>query len=264
MMNILKEILENKRLEVGTAKKTIPLQRLHDMSGYSRKCLSLKNSLNTKDVAVIAEIKKASPSKGIICTDFDPLKIAREYVAGGAAAVSVLTDRKYFQGHIHFMSDIRASVPVPLLRKDFIIDSYQLTEAKAFGADAVLLIAAAMDPEKLKDLHSEAAELGLECLVEVHSESELHSLDFSRVRTVGINNRNLADFKIDISTASRLAVHIPKNVTIVSESGIRTRTDIEKLAGSGIHAVLVGESLMRSSDPKEALAELLTPLRGKR
>jgi indole-3-glycerol phosphate synthase len=259
-MSILTEILENKRLEVEQAKIKMPLEQLKKMPGYSREPLSLKKALDINRTAVIAEIKKASPSKGVIREDFDPLRIAGEYVSGGAAAVSVLTDKKYFQGSIYFIKDIRTLVPVPILRKDFIIDPYQISEAKAFGADAVLLIAAAMDPLELRELHSEADRLGLECLVEVHNEKELAALDLKQVAVLGINNRDLNDFKVDISTSSRIAHHIPDQIVIVSESGIETRKDIEKLSESGINAVLVGESLMRSPDPEKALRKLLTPL----
>jgi indole-3-glycerol phosphate synthase len=151
-MNILEEILEHKRQEITLAKKTIPVEQLKDMPGFARQCLSLQKALGGKDITVIAEIKKASPSKKIIREDFNPLEIAREYVGGGASALSVLTDKKYFQGDIQFIADMRSSVPIPILRKDFIIDSYQLSEAKAFGADAVLLIAAALKPDRLHEL----------------------------------------------------------------------------------------------------------------
>jgi indole-3-glycerol phosphate synthase len=151
-------------------------------------------------------------------------------------------------------------VPIPILRKDFIIDSYQITEAKAFGADAILLIVAALESGQLNELHAEANELGMQCLVEVHDEKELENLNFKQVKIIGINNRNLSDFTIDMSTTSRVASHIPEGITIVSESGIENRFDIEQLAKSGINAVLVGESLIRSANAKDALRGLLTPL----
>ncbi len=259
-MSTLKEILDNKRREIALAKQTLPLTRLKDMPGFARQCLSLQKALYNEDVAVIAEIKKASPSKNVIREDFDPLKIAREYVRNGASAISVLTDKKYFQGDIRFIHNIRPFVPIPILRKDFIIDSYQLIEAKAFGADAVLLIVAALEQEQLHDLYTEATKLGLDCLVEVHKEQELESLDLSRVKMIGINNRDLTDFTVDVSTTLRLTSYIPSGITIVSESGISSRVDIEHLRTYGIHAVLVGESLMRAADPGEALRSLLTQL----
>ena len=258
-MNILEEILEHKKQEIALAKKAIPAEYLEDMPGFTRHCLSLQKALDGKSTAVIAEIKKASPSKNVIREDFHPLEIAREYIGSGASALSVLTDRKYFQGDIHLISDIRSSVPVPILRKDFIIDSYQLTEAKAFGADAVLLIAAAVTPEKLQDLFHEASALGLDCLMEVHKAHELTMLNHIPVKIIGINNRNLSNFTVDISTTMRLAPRVPKDIIVVSESGITGRTDIDQLAAHGIHAVLVGESLLRADNPGEALRALLTP-----
>jgi indole-3-glycerol phosphate synthase len=257
-MNILEEILEHKRQEIALAKKTVSLEQLKDMPDFARKCYSLQEALGGKDTAIIAEIKKASPSKKIIREDFNPLEIAREYVNGGASALSVLTDKKYFQGDIHFIADMRSSVPIPILRKDFIIDSYQLVEAKAFGADAVLLIAAAMKPELLRDLFNEAIAFGLECLVEVHKIEELNILNYIPIKIIGINNRNLSNFAVDISTTIRVASRIPKDIIIVSESGITGRTNINRLNAHGIHTVLVGESLMRSSHPGEALHALLT------
>jgi indole-3-glycerol phosphate synthase len=260
-MSILEEILENTRQEIAVSKKIMPLEQLREMPGFQRQCFSLAKALDREEVSIIAEIKKASPSKGIIRKDFDHYTLAREYTEYGASAISMLTDKKYFQGSIRFISDVRASVPVPILRKDFIVDSYQLTEAKALGADAVLLIAAALEPKQLHDLYAEAKELGLECLVEVHNEQELAALDLKQVRIVGINNRNLSDFTIDVTTTLRVAENIPKDIIIVSESGISNRADIEYLAAHGIHAVLVGESFMRAESPGKALQSLLTPIR---
>ena len=257
-MNILNEILEHKKQEVALAKRALPAEQLEDMADFPRQCLSLQNALSNKDVSVIAEMKKASPSKKIILDDFYPLKIAHEYVLGGASALSVLTDKKYFQGDIHFITDIRSSVPIPILRKDFIVDSYQLTEAKAFGADAVLLIAAAVRPEQLRDLYNEANALGLECLVEVHTIHELNILNFIPAKMIGINNRNLSNFTVDISTTIRVASRVPEDIIVVSESGITTRAEIDKLAEHGIHAFLVGETLMRAHNPAETLRALLT------
>jgi len=262
-MNILEEILEHKRQEIALAKKTIPVEQLKDMPDFERQCLSLQRAIGRKEIAVIAEIKKASPSKKVIREDFDPLEIAREYIRGGASALSVLTDKKYFQGDIHFIADMRSSVPIPILRKDFIIDSYQLAEAKAFGADAVLLIVAALKPERLRDLFNEAVALGLECLVEVHTIRELNILNFISPKMIGINNRNLSNFNVDISTTIRVASRIPKDIIVVSESGITSRADIDQLIAHGIHAVLVGESLMRAYHPGEALRTLLTSSKDK-
>lgn len=258
-MNILEEILDNKRREVARLKKTMPMDRLADKPGYARKCLSLRKALNNEGIAIIAEIKKASPSKSVIRADFNPVKIAREYVEGGAAALSILTDRRFFQGDIYYLTDVRPSVPIPILRKDFIIDSYQLTEAKAFGADAILLIASVLETERLRELHVEATELGLECLVEVHDERDLNIFDSIGISLVGINNRNLSNFSVDVGTTMRIASLLPPGVTVVSESGISSRADIENLAQHGIRAVLIGESLMRSPQPGEKLRSLLAP-----
>jgi indole-3-glycerol phosphate synthase len=255
-MNILQQILEYTRSEVERSRSVLPREALKEMPGFSRTCLSLQGALKSKSMAVIAEIKKASPSRGIIRMDFNPMIIADEYVNAGAQAISVLTEKKHFQGNLRFISDMRAFVPIPILRKDFIIDSYQLIEAKAFGADAILLIATALDPMRLQELHAEAQEIGLECLVEVHNEQEIQSLDFQHVKLAGINNRDLANFNVDLTTSTRLAACVPKEVTLVSESGISNRGDLDLLANAGIHAVLVGESLMREKSPGHALRVL--------
>jgi indole-3-glycerol phosphate synthase len=258
-MSILENILVNTRQEVAVSKKTMPLEQLKEMHGFQRHCFSLMKALHRKEVSIIAEIKKASPSKGLIRKNFDPSVLVREYMKNGASAISILTDKKYFQGNIRFLSDVRASVSLPILRKDFIVDSYQLTEAKAFGADAILLIAAALEPSQLRELYDEATQLGLDSLVEIHNEQELESLDLNQIRIVGINNRNLSDFTVDVTTTLRIAAKIPKGIIIVSESGISSRADIDHLAAHGIHAVLVGENLMRAESPGKALRLLLTP-----
>lgn len=258
-MNILESILENTRHETACAQKVVTVERLREMPGFFRKCYSLKRALFSSAPAIIAELKKASPSKGIIREDFDHRNIARGYADAGACALSVLTDKIFFQGDIRYIADIRSDISIPILRKDFIIDSYQLTEAKAFGADSVLLIASALGKNQLNDLHNEAGELGLECLVEVHNEAELESLDLSTVKIIGINNRNLENFSVDLATSIRLAPLIPSGIVIVSESGISSRADIELLMQNRIHGVLIGESLMRTANPGDALRALLVP-----
>jgi indole-3-glycerol phosphate synthase len=256
-MNILDRILANKRNETEQLKKALPADRLIGMQGYSRECFSLKAALNSSAPAIIAEVKRASPSKGIIREDFDHRRIAKEYSEAGACAISVLTDKEFFQGDIQYIEDMRADILIPILRKDFIIDEYQLKEAKAFGADAVLLIAAALGNNQLQEFHTEAEELGLECIVEVHNEKELESLDLSNVKIIGINNRNLENFMVDLTTSIRLRSLIPKGITVVSESGISKRRDIDLLMLNGIKAMLVGESLMRADGPGNALRDLL-------
>jgi indole-3-glycerol phosphate synthase len=260
-MSILKNILENTRQEVAVIKKIMPLEKLKEMPGFQRKCFSLVNALHRKELNIIAEIKKASPSKGIIRKDFNHFVLAQEYAENGASAISILTDKKYFQGNIRFISDVRTSVSLPILRKDFIVDSYQLTEAKAFGADAVLLITSALEPNKLYDLHEEANELGLDCLVEVHDEQEIAALNLQQVKILGINNRNLSDFTVDISTTLRIASQIPEGIIVISESGISNRADIDHLVAHRIYTVLIGESLMRAESPGKTLKSLLTSMR---
>jgi indole-3-glycerol phosphate synthase len=262
-MNILETILDNTRSEIATLKKEISIERLKSMPGYFRKSKSLRDAIRRTDTAVIAEVKKASPSKGILRENFKHWTIAKSYADAGACALSILTDKKYFQGDIQFIADIRDDITIPILRKDFIIDSYQLTEARAYGADAILLIAAALERNQLRDLHLEAWELGLECLVEVHNEEELKSLDPKVVKIIGINNRNLTDFSVDLSTSIRLAAKIPKKITKVSESGITNRDDIDLLKRNGINAFLIGEGLIKADNPGDALRKLL-PSAGER
>ncbi|MFN0156935.1 MAG: indole-3-glycerol phosphate synthase TrpC [Bacteroidota bacterium] len=256
-MNFLETILAHKREEITARKKTILRSQLEDMPKYGYERHSLQAALSGKELAIIAEIKKASPSKDVIRQDFDPLEIARAYLHGGASALSVLTDERFFQGNLEFIDRMRHFVPIPILRKDFILDPYQLYEARAYGADAVLLIAFALESAELNDLMDEARVLGLECLVEVHDEDEIAALDFGRVNLVGINNRDLATFETDIMTSVRLKKYVPATSTVVSESGITSRKDIDLLMKNGIHAFLVGELFMRSEHPGKALEELL-------
>ncbi len=206
--------------------------------------------------AVIAEAKKASPSKGLIRADFDPARIARWYAAGGASAMSVLTDGPFFQGSLAFLPQVRAEVDLPLLRKDFLIHEIQIREAVLWGADAVLLIVAILDPAQLRDYLQLAAELGLDVLTEVHDEAEVDTALDAGARLIGINNRDLRTFTVDINTTFRLQRRIPEEIPVVSESGIRDGAEMRRLAAAGITAVLVGEALMRADDPAAALARL--------
>jgi indole-3-glycerol phosphate synthase len=256
-MNFLETILAHTREEVAARKKTVLRSQLEDMPNFSNKRLSLIDALRDKQLAVIAEIKKASPSKKVLREDFDPLAIAREFLGAGADALSVLTETRFFQGDLKFIERMRNFVSVPILRKDFIIDRYQLYEAKASGADAVLLIVAANEPPKLAELLLEARELGLECLVELHNEEEIDTVDFSTIKLAGINNRDLMTFDTDVMTSVRLRRYIPPEVVVVSESGIQTQKDIELLMAHGIHAVLIGELFMKTASPGNALAELI-------
>ena len=208
-------------------------------------------------ISLIAEAKKASPSKGVICADFDPVSIARQYEAGGAQAISVLTDEKFFQGSLAYIPMVRAAVGLPVLRKDFIIHEVQIAEAGRFGADAVLLIAAILETNQIRDFLVQSRELGMDALVEVHDEAELEKALAAGSPLIGINNRNLKDFSMNLETTFHLKRRIPEEIPVVSESGIRTVEDIRRLAAAGIAAVLVGETLMRAGGRELAVHELM-------
>ena len=207
--------------------------------------------------AVIAEIKKASPSKGVIRPDFDPVRIARQYQDGGAHCLSVLTDVDFFQGALAFIPLVREVVDLPVLRKDFIIDPLQIEEAGVVGADAILLIAAILTPEQLRDFRLQAESSGMDALVEVHDERELDDALAAGSRLIGINNRNLHDFSVSIETTFRLLAKIPNEIPVVSESGIATSADMRRLQAAGVKAALIGESLMRADRQDQILRDLL-------
>jgi indole-3-glycerol phosphate synthase len=259
---ILASILAKTRSTVATAKKAVPLADLerkvtHRPRGWAS-ALRRQAAIGT---AVIAEIKKASPSKGLIRADFDPAWLAARYRAGGAAALSVLTDEPYFQGSLRNLELASAAAPLPCLRKDFMIDEYQIVEARAHRADAILLIAAALTNEELKHLAAVANGFSLDVLVEVHNEDELSrvldTLGESGVNAIGVNNRDLRTFEVSLETSLALVARIPSSVVRVTESGIYSREDINQLRSAGFDAFLIGESLMRQPDPGAALAELL-------
>jgi indole-3-glycerol phosphate synthase len=199
-------------------------------------------------LALIAEIKKASPSAGVIVEAFDPLVIAKNYARAGVDAISVLTDEKFFQGHLSFLKLIREAVPQPLLRKDFILDEIQIIEAAAAGADAILLIVAALPQDRLKALLEEAEKYQLDVLMEVHTLEEMDRALETDARIIGINNRNLATFEVDLSVTEKLSEEVPKEIVLVSESGIRTAEDLARIKACGVDAVLIGEALMRGQD----------------
>ena len=207
-------------------------------------------------VKLIAEVKKASPSRGLLCPDFDPVRLARTYEAGGAAAISVLTESHFFQGSLEHLAAVRAAVAVPVLRKDFIVDPYQVYQARAAGADAILLICALLDDARLRDLRGLAHQLGMRCLVEVHDEEETRRAVASGARIIGINNRDLRDFHVDIRTTRTLRDLIPGSCLVVSESGLHTRRDVNKLAIWRVQALLVGEALVTAGDVAEKVREL--------
>jgi indole-3-glycerol phosphate synthase len=252
--SILDEICQKKREHVAAQKKRIPLAALKEKIETLEKPRGFIKALKThKFPAIIAEVKKASPSVGIIRENFDAIEIARAYGEAGAACLSVLTDEPYFQGKDEYLVDIRKSVSLPLLRKDFIIDEYQLFESRALGADCVLLIMAALTNEQARYLYQLSQKLGMDILVEVHDEEELiHAMDFAP-QMVGVNNRNLKTLKVDVQTSHTLAKKIPADVVRVAESGISDPQTINALRADGYHAFLIGESLMKQDDIGTAL-----------
>ena len=252
MSDRLREIIDHKRIEVA-ALKARGLQRRKRQSAARPFATALDRE---NCLAVIAEVKKASPSKGIIKADFNPVQCAKVYEAGKAAAVSVLTDERFFMGHTDYLEQIRAAITLPVLRKDFIIDPIQVEESAGLNADALLLIAAALDDTELRDLYQAALALQVEVLIEVHSGEELERVLKLPVGLIGINNRSLSTFVTDIDTTFRLISQIPDDVVVVSESGIATAAQTQKLLRAGVSAVLVGESLMRSPDPAALIGVL--------
>ena len=256
-MNFLEKILALKQEEIDVRMRSAPVERLMDRELYRRPRRSLEAALRAKAFGIIAEVKKASPSKGLIRADFDPISVGRQYQQGGASAVSVLTDEQFFGGHLDHLSGLRSAIDLPLLRKDFIVDGYQLHEARGAGADAVLLIVAALDPQKLAELSAGAAELGLESLVEVHNEEELEIAVELDARLIGVNNRDLASFKTLFETSLRLGPMLPPDCLGVGESGIASADDLVKLKQNGFRAALIGELLMKQDNPGAALRVLL-------
>ena len=257
-MSILDDIIDDTRDLVERRKQSTPISELQERPFYDeREPLSLEQALKERGMSFIAEIKKASPSKGVIRDDFDPAAIAQQYAQHGAAAISVLTEPLHFQGSLEHMAWIRAHVPdTPLLRKDFIIDPYQLVEARAVGADAVLLIATALGPGRLSELHAAATELGLSCLVEVYTEEDLQKIDWDQVQILGVNNRDLHTFEVDIERSLRIFDQTPKSVGRVAESGLSDPETLVRLRKAGVNGVLIGEHFMRADEPGEALAQL--------
>lgn len=258
MPNILDEIVAWKRREVADAKRRMPLDELETQAAEAPPVRDFRAALaGPGPIRLIAEVKKASPSAGVIRADFDPIAIARTYQAHGAACLSVLTDVKFFQGHLTYLARIRASVTIPLLRKDFTIDEYQVVEARMAGADAILLIAEILTTEELRQLRERAQALGMAALVEFHDPENLTRALDSGANLIGVNNRDLTRFVTDLGLTLRLRNQIPRDVVLVSESGIRSRDDVIQLEEAGVQAILVGESLMRSPDLGQAVDDLL-------
>jgi indole-3-glycerol phosphate synthase len=257
MSGFLTTIAGHVRQGVERRRKEVPLSALKDRDSFHAPVRGFASALAGTQRRIIAEVKRASPSRGVIRENFDPVAIASEYASHGASAISVVTEERFFQGSLQHLARIHQSVPVPLLRKDFIIDPYQLIEAKSFGADAVLLIAALLDPGLMRELREEANSLSLDTLVEVHSENELNVALEAGAQLIGINNRDLETFEVSLATTEKLAPMIPADTPVICESGIDTVDEIRRVEGWGVHLFLIGESLMRARNPGVKLAELL-------
>lgn len=255
-MTRLDQIVQTVRERLEERKRRVPIALLVERSHYQSPTLPLRPALRTEELAIIAEIKKASPSSGIIRRELNVPELARQYKWHGAQAISVLTEPDYFQGSLEHLEAARRTVDLPLLRKDFILDPYQVVEARAYGADAILLIAALLDPVQLHELYDMAVELGLSCLVEVHTERELDQLDLDKIEILGVNNRDLHTFEVDVNRAVQVLRHVPKRIVRVAESGLRTADELVHLRRHGVDAVLIGEAFMRATHPGEALERL--------
>ena len=270
---ILDEIMAYHREQLPKTKRAVPISDLRALASVAPPAVPFSAALKQPGVSLIAECKKASPSKGLLLADYDPVRLARTYVRAGARAISVLTDGRHFQGSLEHLRDVKESVAnlralvddksdlrlttgVPVLRKDFLFDPYQLYEARAAGADAVLLIAAVLEGGELSSLVDMAGELGMEALVEVHTAAELERVLPLKPAVIGVNNRNLQTFEVDFDNTARLRKMIPAGVTVVAESGIKSADDVRRLAEIGVDAILVGETLVRSKDIGRTTAEL--------
>jgi indole-3-glycerol phosphate synthase len=257
MAEILATIAEHVREVVERRQRETPLPVLRDRPLFHLPTRCFARSLAGNTRRIIGEVKKASPSKGLIRADFEPVAIARCYAAHGASAISVLTEERFFQGSLMHLEQIHNAVEIPLLRKDFMLDPYQLIEAKSYGADAVLFIAAMLDLALMRDLREQATALALDTLIEVHTEKELEAAIAAGTQLIGINNRDLKTFEVSLATTERLAPLIPAGVPVVCESGIDRLDQIRRVEQLGIHVFLIGESLMRAPEPGKKLEELL-------
>lgn len=257
---ILKAILARKREEIVLRSQQYSISDLLDriplVSEPRGFHAAIKNRISAGEAAVIAEIKKASPSKGVICENFDPKFIAKSYQEGGACCLSVLTDEDFFQGSDDYLKIARAACDLPILRKDFIIDEYQIFEARAIGADCLLLIVSALDRIQMRDLNACALSLGMDVLIEVHDEPELEIALELDSRVVGINNRNLHSFEVSLDNTYRLLELVPSSVKVITESGIYSKSDVQEMREKSVNAFLIGEAFMRADDPGQALKEL--------
>lgn len=262
MSDILNQIVAVKHQEVAAAKQRMSFEAMRadaESRVLTRDFVgALKAKIAAGKPAVIAEIKKASPSKGVIREDFIPADIAQSYAEGGAACLSVLTDKQFFQGQVDYLKQARASCQLPVLRKDFMVDAYQIYESRAMGADCILLIAACLDDAQMKTFEAIARSLDMAVLVEVHDEAELERALKLKTPLIGINNRNLKTFEVSLETTLTLKKHVPADRLLVTESGISTRDDVLRMGAAGVNAFLVGEAFMRAKEPGKALADLFT------
>lgn len=258
MANILQKIVEQTREDLAKRKRKVSFTDFQSFENYEQDRRSFTDALHKKDsVSIIAEVKKGSPSKGIIREDFDPVKLAEAYFTNGASAISVLTDEPFFKGSLSYLKSISGISPVPLLRKDFIVEPYQVKEARAFGADAVLLIATICDGNQLSELLAATKEFGLQALVECYHEEEIDRINWDEIEIIGVNNRNLATFEVDLHRGVNLLQKAPEGVIRVSESGIHKPEDLTTLYENGIHSALIGEHFMRQKDVGISLKNFL-------
>ncbi len=258
MATILEQIVEQTAIDLKKRKRKASFRDLESFDLYEQERRSFSGALQRKgEVSIIAEIKKASPSKGIIRRDFDPKRIAGQYKQGGAAAISVLTDEPAFQGSLDYLRIVSSEVDLPVLRKDFIIDPYQIQEARAYGADAVLLIATITEGNQLQELLHAAEEFGMQCLVECYGEEDFKQLHFEDVEILGVNNRDLNTFEVDVHRGIALLQTAPNGTVLVSESGLSSAEDLKLLYDEGVHSALIGEHFMRQPDPGKAVKQML-------
>jgi indole-3-glycerol phosphate synthase len=257
MAEILAIIVEHVRGVIERRRVETPVEALRERPLFQIPTRGFARALEGNRRRIVAEVKKASPSKGLIRADFDPVAIAEGYAAGGASAISVLTEERFFQGSLAHLEAVHGAVKLPLLRKDFTLDAYQIVEAKSCGADAVLLIAAMLEAPLMYELRAQASALGMDSIIEVHTETELAAAVEAGAEVIGINNRDLKTFAVDLSTTERLAPLVPSGMAAVCESGIDSLEQIRRIEKCGLHVFLIGESLMRAPEPGKKLAELL-------
>lgn len=260
--SVLDKIIDNKVMEVDAIKRELSLSVVRNLAEQASMPKDFVAALHKDTVALIAEVKKASPSKGVLIENFDPISLAKTYAENGASAISVLTDETFFQGKLSYLQEINQIVEVPTLRKDFIIDPYQVYEARIAGASAVLLIVSALENSQLADLHSLVNALGMSALVEVHNEVELERAMKLNAPLIGVNNRDLKTFDVDLSTTERLAKLMSDTVTLVAESGIKSGADVARMGSMGAHAVLIGEGIVTAENIAEAVHEYSSQKRG--